>query len=71
MERKTAERLMAALLHLGNFLGEITLLTDEIGDEAERRAFRRNVAEAMHILGYDLVMHIVRQYPDLDPDRSG
>lgn len=69
MQHETAERLMAALLSLGKSLDEITSLTDEIGDEAERRAFRKSLADAMVILSFDLVMHIVRQHPDLDPDK--
>lgn len=69
MERQTAESLLAVLMRMDNSFDEITSLTYEIGDEAERRAFRRSVAEAMHILSFDLVMRIVRQYPDLDPDK--
>jgi len=69
MERRTAERLLAALMRLGGPFDEISSLTYEIDDEAERSAVRRRVAEAMHILGFDLVMRIVRQYPDLDPDK--
>jgi hypothetical protein len=43
-------------------------LSLEITDEQERRAFRRHLAEVM--IGYvDIQMSIVRQYPDLDPDR--
>jgi hypothetical protein len=70
MKRETAERLMTALLSLGGSLDEITSLTYEIDDETERRAFRKSVADAMHILSFDLVMHIVHQYSDLDPDKS-
>jgi hypothetical protein len=38
-------------------------------NNAERRRFRRGLAELM--IGYiDLMTDIVRQYPDLDPDRD-
>lgn len=69
MDRQTAESLLAALRRLDSSSDEITSLTYRIDDEAERRAFRRRVAEAMHILSFDLVMRIVRQFPDLDPDK--
>lgn len=68
MKRETAERLLNALQ--GISFDEATMLTYEITDDAERRLFRKALADAMQILGVDLTMHIVRQYPDLDPDKS-
>ena len=70
MERETAVRLLAAIDAMAPQFDEITLLTDEIADEAECRAFRETLANALQLLGYDLVMRIVRQYPDLDPDKE-
>ena len=49
---------------------EITALTSEIADDLERKGIREKVAEAMSLLAFDLVMQIVRQYPDLDPDEG-
>jgi hypothetical protein len=51
-------------------INELLDSTEQIEDEAERLALRRRIAEVMHVLAYDLVMHIVRQYPDLDPDKK-
>jgi hypothetical protein len=70
MERKTAVRLLAAIDAMSPQFDQITSLTDEIADEEERKSFRRTLASAMSLLAYDLVMHIVRQYPDLDPDKE-
>ncbi|HWT96969.1 MAG TPA: hypothetical protein VN229_05120 [Terriglobales bacterium] len=67
MKRDVAERLLRALGDIS--FDDASALTFEIADEAERRFFRQGLAEAMKILGTDLVMHIVRQYPDLDPDK--
>ena len=41
-------------------------LLEKIVDNDERQAFRRHLAD-VHI---DIQMAIVRQYPDLDPDRK-
>jgi len=70
MERDTATVLMDALLRLGPSFGELTNITYQIEDEAERKFIRRQIASAIHSLGYEIVMHIVRQYPDLDPDKK-
>ena len=44
-------------------------LSVKIADDDERKAFRRHLGEVM--IGYvDIQMSIVRQYPDLDPDRK-
>jgi len=44
-------------------------LLEKIVDNDERQAFRRHLADVM--IGYiDIQMAIVRQYPDLDPDRK-
>lgn len=48
----------------------ITSLTSEIDDEGERKEIRKTLAQAMQLLAYDLVMRVVRQYPDLDPDKE-
>ena len=68
MERDTAVRLLAAIESMSPAFNQIDSLTTEIIDESERKEFRRIVGNAMALVAYELVMHIVRQYPDLDPD---
>jgi hypothetical protein len=70
MKRDTAMVLMDALLRLSPPFDELTSITYQIEDETERKLVRRQIANAMQSLGYELVMHIVRQYPDLDPDKK-
>ncbi|TDQ83411.1 hypothetical protein A8950_1698 [Dongia mobilis] len=69
MQRALAEQMMDALLRLGPGFNEIDALAREIEDADERGRFIRKLAEGMSVMGYELVMHIVRQYPDLDPDK--
>src|SRR4051812_22101370 len=68
MERDTAVRLLAAIESMSPPFNRIDSLTSEISDESERKELRRMVAQAMSLLAFEFVMHIVRQYPDLDPD---
>ena len=70
MKRDTATSMMAALCSPETSFSKLDDLSLQIEDEAERVWVRRRLAEAMHALGYELVMNIVRQYPDLDPDKK-
>lgn len=69
MKRIVAVKVMDALLGVRLPINNLLEAANQIENEAERLAFRRRIAEATHILAFDLVMHIVRQYPDLDPDK--
>ncbi|WP_374385032.1 hypothetical protein [Dongia sp.] len=71
MKRDTAIVFMDALLRMGPSFDELTNITYQIEDETERKFIRRQIASAMQSLGYEMAMHIVRQYPDLDPDKKG
>lgn len=69
MERATAELMMKELLALSQPLNAATALTDQIADRAEREQFRRELAALMGDIYIDLIKPIIKQYPDLDPDR--
>jgi hypothetical protein len=60
---------MDALLCFGPGFNEIDAQERQIEDPAERRLFLRKLAEGKCVMGYELVMPIVRQYPELDPDK--
>jgi hypothetical protein len=70
MKREIATALMEAMTALDGPFDELSKLADQIPDEKERKAVRKYIGESMLSIGYGLVMHIVRQYPDMDPDRK-
>jgi hypothetical protein len=67
MERAVAVKAVD-ILASGRELGALDILSHEIVEESERRAFRRKLGEIM-CLYTDLLVSVVHQYPDLDPDR--
>ena len=69
MKRETAIALLEAVERVGAVLNEIDGLARQIERAEERKVYVRMVGQVMALTGYDLVMHIVRQYPDLDPDK--
>lgn len=69
MDHHTSSHLMDLLLKAGASLNDVAECLETIPDEEERKSFKRLLGKAMGIVGFDMVMPIVRQHRDLDPDR--
>ena len=69
MDKSLASQIVDHILAAERELGALSDLSEKISDEQERRAMRRHLAEAMNRYT-DILMSIVRQYPDLDPDKD-
>lgn len=70
MDKKIAELLMKDLLALSEPLNSATTLTDQISNKDEQAALRRGIGELMGRIYTDLIIPIIKQYPDLDPDKT-
>lgn len=70
MERRIGEKLMQLLLSLDEPLNEATALSRELADPEEQKAVRRVIGEVTGRIYTDLMVPIIRQYPDLDPDKK-
>ena len=70
MERELAVRMLAAVQSLSPGLDEATRVTECMQDQKEAKHLRRHLGTMMTDQLYEIVMHIVRQYPDLDPDKE-
>lgn len=70
MDRNVAELLMKSLLALGKPLNDATVAADQIIDEDERKNFLKILGRFMGNIYTELMIPIIRQYPDLDPDKS-
>ena len=69
MEKTLALQVMDAIRAAETHVNTLEALSVKITDEQERKAFPRHLADVM--IGYiDIQMSIVRQYPDLDPERK-
>jgi hypothetical protein len=69
MNRALAVDVLAAIQAAETHLDALSALSERMENNDERRKFRRGLADIM--IGYiDLMTDIVRQYPDLDPDRD-
>jgi hypothetical protein len=69
MDRPLAKLLIEVALALDKPLNTATELTDQIPDETERKAVRRAITDILGATYSGLILPIVRQYPDLDPEK--
>jgi hypothetical protein len=70
MEREYAVQILAAIQSLKPGFNEATRITLSMQDEEEARQPRRYLAQSMGEPLFQIVRHIVRQHPDLDPDKD-
>lgn len=70
MDKKIARQLVDIVMSLGEPMNRATALSLEISDPEEQVYVRRVVGETTNRLYVDLMLPIIRQYPDLDPDNS-
>lgn len=68
MDREIARKLIELAVAIDKPLDDATELTAQLSDIEERKAVRRAIAEVTGTAYSELILPILRQYPDLDPD---
>ena len=69
MEKIVASRLMEAALSTGNEIGKLDSIVSELENGREKQELVRALGNIMSVLTRDVVFRIVRDHPELDPDR--
>lgn len=67
IDKEFAAELMRACLSISEPFNNLTLITDEL-DEGQRRRFRHELGEIYGTIYGRIMIPIIREYPDLDPD---
>jgi hypothetical protein len=70
MDRSTAEKLMVIYHRVGDALNEADSLLRGISNEQERTQHLRALGTMMADVWTELMAPIVREHPELDPDRK-
>jgi hypothetical protein len=70
MEKEIAQKIMLSLEALGEALNELAADIEKIKDIEEKKKYRRGVGELMTRSYTDIMRHIIREYPELDPDKD-
>ena len=69
MEKAVAGRMMEAALSTGNEIGKLDSIVSELENGREKDELVRALGNIMSVLTRDVVLRIVRDHPELDPDR--
>ncbi len=69
MEKSLAATLIKSVLQLSDQLNDVDRQLRNLPDDAERKALLRTLGSIMADLDAGLIRPLVRQHPDLDPDR--
>jgi hypothetical protein len=69
MERTSASNIINAVLRLSERLNDVDELPQRLPEEDERKALLKTLGATMLELDVGLIRPLVRQHPDLDPDR--
>lgn len=69
MDKDMASRMLKATLALEARIGELDVLIGQLSDEKERNEYACALGNVIGIVSENFVRRIVRQYPQLDPDR--
>ena len=69
MQKETAARLLEAALSLDAGINRLDSLISRLDDPAEKAEFIEALGNVLQILTKDFVFRIVREHPELDPDK--
>ncbi len=69
MQRDIASRILQSALSLGSPINELDSLVSQLQDPAEKEQLVQALGNIMGIVTRDIVLRIVREFPDLDPDK--
>lgn len=64
-----AKDLMEKIMELNTSVNEVILKIDKI-DKEERKHYDTAIADIMGTIYIELMIPIIREYPDLDPDKD-
>ena len=69
MEKAVAARIMEAALSMGKEINKLDSIVSELGSGREKEELVQALSNIMSVLTRQIVFRIVRDHPELDPDR--
>jgi hypothetical protein len=68
MEKSRAKAIVEAIHAIDVPLNKLHEISERLPTEADKKEFRRYLGTAIGMLYTDIMMPIIKEYPDLDPD---
>lgn len=69
LDKTVAENLMRKSLDLGASMNAVAAQVEQVDVEEQKLSLRRSIANLMGMLYTDIMIPVIREYPDLDPDK--
>jgi hypothetical protein len=69
MEKAIAAKIMEAALSLGKEINNLDSLVSQLDNGGEKGEFVQALGNIMNVLTRDVMFRIIRDHPELDPDR--
>lgn len=69
VKKDSAEALMTKLLELSQAMDRVCSLIDQLESEEEKKELRRGMSGMLADVYTELMLPIIRQFPELDPDK--
>lgn len=69
MEKAIAGRIMEATLSIGNEINKLDSIVSDLDSGREKEELVQALGNIMSVLTRDVVFRIIREHPELDPDR--
>ena len=70
MEKTLASQIMDAAVALGGQVSKLDTHISLIEDASEKKEFTEALGNILRTITFDIVFRIMRQYPELDPDKG-
>lgn len=70
MDKNRAKLILDHIKSMDGSFGKLSELVDGISDETERKLYAKRLGDTWGIIYTEIMFPIVREYPDLDPDKS-
>lgn len=69
MEKAIAGRIMEVTLSIGNEISKLDSIVSDLDSGREKEELVQALGNIINVLTRDVVFRIIREHPELDPDR--
>jgi hypothetical protein len=69
MNKDRAKKILNEIKDMDSSFGKLSELVHGISDESERKLYAKRLGDILGRIYTDLMVPIIREYPDLDPDK--
>jgi hypothetical protein len=69
LNKTIAEELINRMLEVGTAMNAVAAQIEQVDIDDQKITLRRGIADIMGLLYTDLMLPVIREHPELDPDK--